>query len=162
MGSCTLGFSTGNTSKLYYLQDNEYIISTWGETLEARCTGQNAKTLTLTLGVHDLILHPSCSISSRTWSASAIAIHQLNYHLVNLQLPRVNALNLSALLNNPSFKNTPFTPLHAQRGLVPIPLADLQHIRTAPLDIPPSDNLVRNIMILVVLALFIMGGAYLS
>ena len=51
MGQFPVTFSPGNSSMLYYLSDNEYVLSTWGTSLEARCTGKNAQTITIPKGV---------------------------------------------------------------------------------------------------------------
>ena len=99
MKQCPVSFISGNKSMLFYLADNEYVFSTWGCTLEARCMGRNAQIVTVPQGVFNIALPASCSLSSPTYTISALSIHHPRIHLLTLQLPRPHPLNFSALID---------------------------------------------------------------
>jgi hypothetical protein len=161
MKQCPVTFHSGNLSTLYYLADNEYVISTWGDTLEARCTGKNAQITSIQKGTFHIVLPPSCSLSSPTWTISALSLHHLNFHLVSLQLPRPNALNFSSLID-PSRLSLPIlSPQQTMRGLAPIPLADLQQPYLEPLKIDAkTSHFARDMLIAISLTLTIVLGVY--
>jgi hypothetical protein len=111
IGSCPTRLTHGNTTQIHYITDNEYVITSWGEKLETCCTGKNADSITLPRGVHDLVLSASCSITSTSWTLSAIALHHLQVTLVTQQLTRTNSLNLSSLLHPSYSAYSPESPL---------------------------------------------------
>ena len=156
MEHCHLSMVSGNGTKLYQVHDNEYIVTTWGESLTALCTNQNAKIIRLMKGTYDIVLPPSCSLSSSSWTISAIIYHHLDYHLVTKQIPRSNPLNLTALLQ-PHLKNySPETPMTALGRVAPVSIAALKRLSvhnvhwTDEIDAPTS--LMGTIILLGVLA----------
>jgi hypothetical protein len=163
MGECSVQVKSGTTSQLAYLSDNEYILSTWGDILEARCTGQNARTLKVGKGVHHILLPPSCSLSGPAWTISAVALHHLQIHLISRQLPRPNTLNLSALLDTPSTSLPLVSPLLTMSSIPPMPLAALHHtvlLSTRLKDEP--DHLVRDLLIAATVTLVVLAISYIA
>jgi hypothetical protein len=163
MGRCPVELRSGNTSQLYYLADNEYILSTWGDILEARCTGHNSHTVNIARGVYNIILPADCSLSSPVWTISAISLHHLDIHLVSQQLPRPLAVNLSALID-PSQSLSPLvSPQLAMGSIAPIPLAALR----LPLLEPPklheeAHHLLRNMILAISATLFAVFITYIT
>jgi hypothetical protein len=156
MGNCKVAVSPGNASHLSYFAANEYILSTWGDVLEARCTGQNARTVSISKGVYHILLPRSCSLSGPAWTISAIALHHLHLHLLSKQLTRPRALNLSALLASSPISLPHVSPQFKLPSLAPMPLAALRETFLRPIQFPDAQShLLRNMLIATAILLFI-------
>ena len=162
MDTCPTRITRGNASQIDYITDNEYIVSSWGEKLETRCTGKNAENLYLPRGVHNLIVSPKCSVTSASWTLSAISLHHLHVALITRELPRAQALNLSSLIHPSYSLYTPESPLQSLARIESLPLELLR----APLlkEIPwqQNSNTLQTILIVLVLLLLTLIVAYVA
>jgi hypothetical protein len=161
MGTCLTRLSQGNITQIDYITDNEYVITSWGEKLETRCTGKNAATISLARGVHDLVLSPSCSITSSSWTLSAISLHHLHVELIDQQIPRTHSLNLSSLLH-PSYIYRPESPLQPLARIEALPLDLLRAPLLKPIPWQQNTNTLQIILIVIILALLGAISAYVA
>jgi hypothetical protein len=107
MGKCTVAISQQPQTLLFTVADNEYVISSFGESLTTRCVGRSAIHSWLTKGIHQLYVNHSCSIFGKGWSLTSIIQKSLKLHLITRQIPRPRPLNLSALLAPFMFRAAP-------------------------------------------------------
>jgi hypothetical protein len=99
MGKCTIDITSQPQTKIYVIHDNEYVISSFGESLTTRCLGRSAIHTTIAQGIHQVHVNNSCSIFGHGWSLSSILQKSLHLHLVSRRLWRPHPLNLSAILS---------------------------------------------------------------
>ena len=109
---CTVQVHSGNSSRLSYFSENKYILATWGEVLEARCYGHNARSVSLERGLYHIQLPRACSLSSKAWTISAISIKHFSLHITPKLLNRPHPLNFSAILDSSSLALPILHPLH--------------------------------------------------
>ena len=154
MKHCPVVFIPGNKSALYFLSGNEYVLTTWGESFEARCTGKNAQISVIPKGTFHFFLPTSCSLSGPTWTISALSLHLLSVHLSPIHLPRPHALNFSNLIHSTRLAMPSVSLVQAAGSLAAIPLDALQHPYLEPLklDVGPS-HYVRDIALALCLAI---------
>ena len=62
MGKCTVVMSLQPQTLLFTIADNEYVISSFGESLTTRCIGRSAVHSVLGKGIHQIHVNHSCSI----------------------------------------------------------------------------------------------------
>jgi hypothetical protein len=99
MGKCHVKLITQPRTQVFLLDDNDYVVSSFGETLTTRCVGKSAVQTSLPKGVHLLHVNHSCTIFGQEWSLSSIIQKSLRIHTVIHQLARSRPLNLSAILS---------------------------------------------------------------
>ena len=98
-GKCKIDISTQTQTIIYPLQDNEYVVSSFGESLTTRCLGRSAIQTKIQQGIHQIHVNHSCSISGTGWLLSSILQKSLKVRLISRQLWRPRPMNLSAILS---------------------------------------------------------------
>ena len=124
MDKCELTLRKGNVSVVHHVQGNEYVLSTWGESVKLRCDGQHPSTVFFSKGVHDVIVQSGCNLYGDYWTLKAISVVNSSINIPSRQLPRTTPLNLTNLI----------TPA-IEHYTLPIELNELHPIAHIPIEL---------------------------
>jgi hypothetical protein len=120
--SCSVEVSQQNNSLIANVRDNEYVFSTWGETVRVRCSQMAPTYVRYQRGAYRLILPPECDMYGKQWTVSAFSYPNTSITPAQQRnFIRPTILNLTRLFQIPK-----------QQWNIPQPLSDLRPITTLP------------------------------